>query len=94
MKVEEIINAIYDGTFEESEGIEFMFFAQKAKGDDDASIDGKYEGNENRLSAMLACLMLKDPQFRALVLNALDKIANFAVVAKGIKTVSDEESDA
>lgn len=43
---------------------------------------------------MLACLMLKDPQFRALVLNALDKIANFAVVAKGIKTLSDEESDA
>lgn len=29
MKVEEIINAIYDGTFEESEGIEFMFFLHK-----------------------------------------------------------------
>lgn len=93
MKVEEIINAIHNGTFEESEGIEFMFFAQKAKGDDDASIDGKYEGNENRLSAMLACLMLKDPQFRALVLNALDKIANFAVVSKGIDTLSDEEAE-
>lgn len=93
MKVEEIIQAIYDGTFEESEGIEFMFFAQRAKGDDDASIDGKYEGSGNRLSAMLACLMLKDPNFRKMVLCALDKIANFAVVTNNIDTIDDEPSE-
>lgn len=93
MKVEEIIQAIHEGTFEQSEGVEFMFFAQRAKGDDDASIDGKYEGGENRLAAMLACLMLKDTNFRKMVLCALDKIAHFAVVTKKLDTIDDETSE-
>ena len=95
MKVEEIIQAISNGTIEGAENMEICFVAQEVnKGGEGSKISGNFVGTKNKLSIMFAGLMLEHPDFREIIFDALDKIAYIAANASGLgKTETSEETD-